>query len=134
MNLLKKIFPVVLILTFCLMGLGTRAMADDSLAHTVKSAIYGGVIGGLVSGAVVLIADNPSDNLGYIPTGIGAGILLGTAYGIATSEAVQDRAFGEIDNGKFTLNVPSVKSSSTFDKKTQTYEMVESVDLLKVHF
>ncbi len=132
MNFFKKTLMAFLVFAFCLMS--SRAMADDSLAHTIKSAIYGGALGGLVAGAVILITDHPGDNLGYIPTGIGAGILLGTAYGVATSEAVQNRAFGEIERGKFNLHVPSVKSSSTFDKKTRTYEMVESVDLLKVHF
>ncbi|MFQ5479691.1 MAG: hypothetical protein ACE5DW_00245 [Thermodesulfobacteriota bacterium] len=131
MNLFKKTFLAFLLITFCLTG--SKAMAEDSLAHTVRSAIYGGVIGGLVSGAVVLLTDT-SGNLGYIPTGIGAGILLGTAYGLVTSEAVQDRGFGEIEGGKFSLKMPTVKSSSTFDKKTQTYETVESLDLLKVRF
>jgi len=132
MSLLKKTFSALLLIALCLTS--SRAMADDSLAHTIKSAHYGGALGGLVAGAVILIADNPSNNLGYIPTGIGAGILLGTAYGIATSNVVHDRAFGELKGGKFNLNVPTIKSSSTFDKKTDTYEMVESVDLLKVHF
>jgi hypothetical protein len=132
MSLLKKTFSALLLIALCLTS--SRAMADDSLAHTIKSALYGGALGGLVAGAVILIADNPSNNLGYIPTGIGAGILLGTAYGIATSNVVHDRAFGELKGGKFNLNVPTIKSSSTFDKKTDTYEMVESVDLLKVHF
>ncbi|MFQ5427602.1 MAG: hypothetical protein ACE5EZ_01340 [Thermodesulfobacteriota bacterium] len=132
MSYFKKIFLVSLLLTFCLFS--TRAQAQDPLAHTVRSALYGGVIGGLVSGAIVLVGDNPGDNLGYIPTGIGAGILLGTAYGLITSEAVTGRAFGELEGGQFSLNVPTVKSSSTFDKKTQTYELVESVDLLKVRF
>jgi len=132
MSLLKKTFSVLLLIALCLTS--SRAMADDSLAHTIKSALYGGALGGLVAGAVILITDHPGDNLGYIPTGIGAGILLGTAYGIATSDVLHDRAFGELEGGKFKLNVPTVKSSSTFDKKTDTYEMVESVDLLKVHF
>jgi len=132
MNILKKTFLALILIAFCLSS--SKAMADDSLAHTIKSALYGGALGGLVAGAVILITDHPGDNLGYIPTGIGAGILLGTAYGIATSDVVHDRAFGEIERGKFNLNVPTIKSSSAFDKKTETYEMVESVDLLKVHF
>jgi len=132
MNLLKKTFFVFLITGFLLTG--SKAMAEDSLAHTVKSAIYGGVIGGLISGAVVLLSGDTGNNLGYIPTGIGAGVLLGTAYGIVTSEAVQDRSFSEIENGKFNLNIPTIKSSATFDKKTRTYEVVESLDLLRVHF
>ncbi len=132
MTFFKKTCLATLIISVCLFS--TRAMAEDSLAHTVRSAIYGGLIGGLVSGAVVLLTDNASDNLGYIPTGVGVGVLLGTAYGLVTSEAAQGRAFGEIEGGKFSLNMPTVRSSSTFDKKTQTYETVESLDLLKVRF
>ncbi len=132
MRLMKKTFLAFLLLTFCLTA--SKASADDSLAHTIKSALYGGALGGIVAGAVVLLSSDTSGNLGYIPTGIGAGVLIGTAYGIATSEAVQDRAFGEIKNGKFTMNVPTVKSTSTFDEKLQTYETVESMDLLKVRF
>jgi len=132
MNLFKKTFLAFALITFCLTT--PKAMAEDSLAHTIKSAIYGGVLGGLISGAVILLSDNTNDHLAYIPTGIGAGILLGTAYGIGTSDVVHGRAFGEIDNGKLNLNVPTVKTSSTFDKKTETYETVESLDLIKVRF
>lgn len=131
MNFFKKTLLLSLLFTFCLFS--SRAYAEDSLAHTVRSALYGGVIGGLVAGAVVLLTDT-SENLSYIPTGIGAGVLLGTAYGLATSDAVQGRAFGEIEGGKFSLKVPTVKTSSAFDRKTDTYELVESVDLLKVRF
>ncbi len=132
MNLFKKTFLAFLLITFCLTT--PKAMAEDSLAHTIKSAIYGGALGGIISGAVILITDNPGDHLAFIPTGVGAGILLGTAYGVITSDAAQGRAFGEIEGGKLNFNIPTVKTSSTFDKKTRISEMVGSLDLMKIHF
>ena len=131
----KKTSLVILLLVLCLLlAPATRALADDSLSHTIKSAIYGGALGGLVASAVVLLTDNPGDNLGYIPTGIGAGVLLGTAYGIATSEVVQDRAFGELDERGLSLHVPTLKAGAYTDPETQTVEVVESVDLVKIRF
>ncbi len=132
MRYVKKILVVFVLLALFLPS--SRALADDTLAHTIKSAIYGGALGGLVASAVVLLTDNPGGNLGYIPTGIGVGVLLGTAYGIATSEVVQDRAFGELDGGRLNLHVPTVKATAKYDRETGTSEVVESMDLLKVRF
>ncbi|MFQ5441660.1 MAG: hypothetical protein ACE5EB_02930 [Thermodesulfobacteriota bacterium] len=132
MSSFKKTLIFVTIFTFFI--LTTRAFADETMEHTVKSALYGGVIGGLVGGAVVLLTDNPGDHLAFIPSGAAVGILLGTAYGLATSDAVRGRAFGEIENGEFSLRIPSLKSTETFDKKTNRLEVVKSVDLLRVRF
>lgn len=132
MSSFKKTLAILLLFTFFI--LPARAFADETMEHTVKSALYGGVIGGLVGGAVVLLTDNPGDHLSFIPSGAAVGLLLGTAYGLATSDAVRGRAFGEIENGEFSLRVPAIKSSETFDKKTNTFEVIGAIDLLKVRF
>ncbi|GMR04905.1 MAG: hypothetical protein BMS9Abin23_0823 [Thermodesulfobacteriota bacterium] len=133
MSLLKKTLAAFLLLTF-VFTFATRAFADEMMERTLRSAIYGGVIGGLIGSAVVLLTDNPDDHLAFIPSGAAIGILVGTAYGIATSGVIEGRAFGEVEDGEFNLNIPSLKTSKTLDVKTNQYDVVQSVDLFKFRF
>ncbi|MBI5345204.1 MAG: hypothetical protein HZB83_07715 [Deltaproteobacteria bacterium] len=110
----------------------TSAAAEDMMQKTLRDTAYGGVIGGLIGGALVLLSKSPGDILEYIPQGAGIGMLLGAAYGIATSGVVQSA--GQYENGKFTLNVPTVQLTESYDKTVNAREVIESVGLLSLKY
>jgi drug/metabolite transporter (DMT)-like permease len=129
MNFLKKTVIITLVLTFFV---STRAFADETMSYTLRSTLYGGAIGALLGTAVMLLTDNPEDNLSYIPTGAGIGLLAGAAYGLASSGVVQ--SISEVEGGKLTLKMPTVKRTVHFDKNVAEKEVMSSVDLFKFKF
>jgi len=132
MKILKKIILTTMVFSFLTMS-ATRAHAEDeTLKDMLSGSIYGGIIGALVGSGAMLLTDKPEDNLSYIVTGAGLGILVGTAYSIATSGVVQ--SVGEIEDGKFTLKVPTVRMEKIYDPATDSHELVERVDLIKLRF
>ncbi|MBI5885615.1 MAG: hypothetical protein HZB85_03415 [Deltaproteobacteria bacterium] len=133
MKLFKKTVIVSLLASFIFVSTVPAAFAaDDALKTTVNDALYGGLLGGLVGTAVMLLANKPTDHLNYIPTGAALGILFGAAYGLATSGTVQ--SVGEIEGNKFTLHVPTVEHASAYDTKTNTTETAEHVSLMRYRF
>lgn len=128
----RKLTAVLLIFAF--FALSSKAKAEDLMQTTFKDAMYGGLIGALLGSALVLLTDNPDDHLGYIPTGAGVGILVGAAYGLGTSGIVQSAGAAEVTDGKLTFNMPTVERVVLFDNITNTEEVIQKLDLLKVNF
>ncbi len=110
----------------------TRAYADDTMQVALKNSIYGGIIGALIGSAAVLVTDNPDDHLNYIPTGAGIGIMLGAAYGVASSGVVQ--SLGSIENGKFSWSIPTISIDGIFDRNANHTEVVRSIDVVRLKF
>lgn len=109
-----------------------RAHADDTMQVALKNAIYGGIVGALIGSAAVLVTDNPDDHLNYIPTGAGIGIMLGAAYGVASSGVVQ--SLGSIEGGKFTWHIPTLNVNGVFDRNANHTEVVQSLDVVRLKF
>ncbi len=130
MNLVKKISIISLLLVFFVFT--SRSFADEAMQYTLKNSLYGGILGGLIGSAVLLLSDEPDDNLSYIPTGVGVGVLLGAAYGIATSGVIES-PIGEIEDGRFTLNMPTLKRVEIFDENVNGKELINSIDV-QIHF
>ena len=132
MNLAKRTVAVALILTF--LAFTSRAIAEDTMEHTLQSTLYGGAIGALLGAAVMLISNDSDEDLkwSYIPTGAGIGMLAGAAYGIASSGVVQ--SISEVEDGRFALKMPTIKRTETFDQKIDKKEVVNSVDLFNYKF
>lgn len=126
-----KVPAVLILFTFIFLSANISS-AEDMMQKTLRDTAYGGVIGALIGGAFLLLSDHPGDNLEYIPQGAGVGMLVGAAYGIATSGVVQ--AAGEYENGKFSFNVPTVKWTESYDKTVDEREVTESVDLLSLKY
>lgn len=130
----KKI-AIVLLIILSFAAVSTRAMAEEGMQGTMKDAVYGGVIGALVGSAMTLLTNHPGDHLGYIATGAGLGIIGGTAYGLATNSGlVRSSAIGEINDGKFTLRMPTIRVENNYEAKTDTHERIKSIDLLRMLF
>ncbi|MFQ5464533.1 MAG: hypothetical protein ACE5EI_01260 [Thermodesulfobacteriota bacterium] len=106
---------------------------DETLGYTLKSTVYGGIIGGLVGTAVLLVSDRPEDKLSYIPTGVGVGLLLGAAYGLATGGTFRYAAV-EAGRGGVAFHFPEVERIALYDENTAETEVISKADLLKVRF
>lgn len=113
----------------------SAASAQEAMQKTMRDALYGGAIGALLGTAVMLLTDNPDDNLSYIPTGAAVGVLAGAAYGLATS-GVMSTAAAEIDakDGKVSLAMPTISAEEYYDEKTNQKEEVERIDLVRLTF
>ncbi len=131
MQKIKRISALALIFTFLTFSV---ARAEDVMQQTMRDALYGGVVGALVGAAVLLLTDNPDDHLGYIPTGAGIGILAGAAYGVATSGMMITSSAAEVEDGKITFNMPTIKKEKIYDEIANRYEEIERVDLIRVKF
>ncbi len=131
MKFTKKIFVITLLLLFAVFT--TKSQAEETMRYTLNNALYGGILGGLIGAAVLLLSDNPDDNLDYMLTGAGVGVLLGATYGIATSGVID--SIGEIDeDGKFALKVPTMKRNNILDENTNQTELVSSINVLSLRF
>lgn len=130
-----RVVSVLVVLTFFLFAVvpaGARAQ-DEPMQHTLRSTLYGGVIGGLLGTAFLFLSDNQSDNLSYIPTGIGVGMLVGAAYGVATSGYFYTSAI-EVKDGYTEFHLPKVDRVRLYDENTQETETISKVDILKYRF
>ena len=130
MNLIRKTFVITLLLLFAVFT--SRSHADETMRYTLNNALYGGVLGGLVGAAVLLLTDEPDDHLDYILTGAGVGVLMGAAYGIATSGVIESLA--KVEDGRLTFRMPTVKRFEVFDDYSNKREMVNSIDVLSFRF
>ncbi len=131
MNLIRKAFVITLLLLFAVFT--SKSHADETMRYTLNNALYGGVLGGLVGAAVLLLTDEPDDHLDYILTGAGVGVLMGAAYGIATSGVIESLA--EVDeDGRLTFKMPTMKRFEVFDEYSNKRELVNSIDVLRFKF
>lgn len=132
MGKLKKIAAFAMVFTFLSVS---TASAQDSMQRTLRDSLYGGAIGALLGAAVMLLTDNPDDHLGYIPTGAAVGVLVGAAYGLATS-GVMSTAAAEIDTKErsVSLAMPTISSEEYYDEKTNKKEEIERIDLVRLTF
>lgn len=55
---------------------------QDSMEIVFRDALYGGLAGLLVGGALLVFTKDPGHHLDYLAYGAGVGILAGTAFGI----------------------------------------------------
>lgn len=132
MGKLKKIAAFAMVFTFLTVS---AASAEDPMQRTLRDSLYGGVIGALLGTAVMLLTDNPDDHLSYIPTGAAVGVLVGAAYGLATS-GVMSTAAAEIDTreGSISLAMPTISAEEYYDEKTNKREEIERIDLVRLTF
>ncbi len=129
---IKRIASLVILLVFFVFS--TNALADDLMQNTMRNALYGGIVGALVGSAVLVLSKHPNDHLSYIPTGAGVGVLVGAAYGIASSGVITTASAAEIEKGKVTMHVPTVKTEKVYDDVANVVEEIETVQLVRLKF
>ncbi|CAG1066750.1 hypothetical protein BAC1_02383 [uncultured bacterium] len=132
MGKLKKIAALAMVFTFLAVS---TASAQDSMQRTLRDSLYGGLIGALLGSAIMLLTDNPDDHLSYIPTGAAVGVLLGAAYGVATS-GVMSTAAVEIDKkeGSVSLAMPTISAEQHYDEQINEKEEIEKIELVRLTF
>lgn len=132
MKITRKITIVAVIVS--ILAFSAQAKAEDTLQVTLRDALYGGALGALAGAAILFLTKHPGDHLEYIPTGIGIGILGGAAYGLASNELVVRKAAGEVEGGKFSLNMPTINRVEVYDQLISKKEVINSLEFLRVKF
>lgn len=79
--------------------------ADSDLKEIFQDAIYGGLTGTVVGGAILAFTHKPGEHLDYLGYGAAAGVLAGAAYGVAKTA---NRALAEVENGKVRFAFPAI--------------------------
>jgi NhaP-type Na+/H+ or K+/H+ antiporter len=132
MGKLKKISVLAMVFTFLAVS---TASAADPMQRTLRDSLYGGLIGALLGSAVMLLTDNPDDHLNYIPTGAAVGLLVGAAYGVATS-GVMSTAAAEINTkeGSVSLAMPTISTEQHSDEQINKKEDIEKIELVRLTF
>lgn len=102
----KKAAACLLIAALFSVLIVSQAKADEEDMKIIfKDAIYGGLIGFVVGGALLLFDPAP-DNLKLLGYGAGAGTIAGTAYGIFTTAT----PLMEYKEGNLYIGAPSLKA------------------------
>lgn len=126
---MKRATGTVLLL-FMLVSLapGAAQARTSAMEEVFVNGFYGGLAGALVGAAFMAFKDHPGDHLNDIAIGAGVGVIAGTLYGIGKAT----RAFAEIQDGKMTVQMPTVR----FDLEPVGKGMQPrwSADLLRLDF
>lgn len=88
-----------------LVGASVPCHAEEAGFETIfRNALYGGLAGALVGGAVLAFTHKPGDHLDYLGYGAAGGVLAGAAYGTLKV----GKALAEVENGKVRLAMPTI--------------------------
>lgn len=130
MKKMIKFFALAVVVTL-LTSLSTPCRAaDNPIVETFQSAFYGGLVGALAGGALLVFTEHPNDHLNYIAYGGAGGILFGAAYGITKST----KALAEYENGKVKFAIPTVIPELQENSSTGRTSVVYNAQLVRGTF
>ena len=101
---MKKLLAVITAVTILSSVSVPCQAADNPFVDTFQSALYGGLAGALVGGALLVFAKHPGDHLDYIAYGGAGGVIVGAVYGVAKAS----KSLAEYENGKVKFAIPTV--------------------------
>ncbi len=104
--------------------------ANNEMGEVLVDGFYGGLIGALVGGAVMVLTDDPGDHLQYMVTGAGIGIIGGTVYGLSN---VARQAMIDVDRGHLAWRMPTISPDVTAAPGEAAHVAV-SAALLRIRF
>jgi len=129
MKRIKKIAALMTLVS--ILSASTSAFADDNaFRDTFQSAFYGGAVGALVGAALLVFTKKPADHLDYMGFGAAAGVLAGTAYGVAKSS----RALASVENGSVKIAMPTIIPDLTESPVTKQTVLSFRADILRGTF
>jgi len=111
--MLKKVF--VLLIACCFFAVAIFSSVPKvnaqppSMQKIYYSAAYGGLLGGLLGAAIMVLGPNPNNHWDYIVKGGAVGVICGTIYGIIIS--AQPPYYGLVDyssNTGLNLHTPQI--------------------------
>jgi uncharacterized membrane protein YebE (DUF533 family) len=122
---------VSLMTLLALLCASTCAFAEESaFRDTFESALYGGAVGALVGAALMVFTQKPADHLINIGYGAAAGVLAGTAYGVAKSS----KALAFFDNGTVKIAMPTIIPDLVESPASRQMTVTWRADLLRGTF
>lgn len=121
---------VILTIVSLLGAAGTARAGENAFRETFVSAFYGGAVGALVGGAMMVFTKKPADHFDYMGYGAAAGIIAGTAYGVAKSS----RSLATIDNGSVRIALPTIIPDLTESPATRQMTVTWRADILRGTF
>ena len=125
----KKIIALMTLVS--LLCASTFAFAEDNaFRDTFQSAFYGGAVGALVGAALLVFTNKPADHLDYMGFGAAAGVLAGTAYGVAKST----RSLASIENGAVKIALPTIIPDVSESPLTKQMVVSWRADILRGTF
>ena len=96
---------VVVLATLLITSLSVPCSAADAAFKSVfENAMYGGLVGTLVGGALLAFTHKPTDHLDYLAVGAASGVLAGVGYTLA----VQSKSLVSIENGDVKFAMPAI--------------------------
>jgi hypothetical protein len=99
-----KIVATMVLAGALLLGWAPGAPAQEAPLKTVfQDALYGGMTGALVGGAILAFDHNSRDDLSYVLYGAATGVIVGTFYGLVTAP----RPLARFEGGALRLAVPT---------------------------
>jgi hypothetical protein len=78
--------------------------SDSAFRDLFDNSLYGGLVGTLVGGALLVFTKKPSDHLDYLSIGAATGVLAGVAYTVARPA----KSLLAIENGNIKIAVPAI--------------------------
>jgi len=78
--------------------------ADSAFKDIFENAFYGGLVGTLAGGALLVFTKKPADHLDYVYYGAAGGVLAGAAYGVARTS----RALVSMEDGNVKFAMPTI--------------------------
>jgi uncharacterized membrane protein YebE (DUF533 family) len=129
---MKRFRKIIALMTLAsIVCAGSSAFAEDNvLRDTFQSAFYGGALGALVGGALMVFTKKPADHLIDIGYGAAVGVMAGTAYGIVRST----QALASLDNGRLRIALPTIIPERIESPVTKQTTISWRADLLRGTF
>lgn len=78
--------------------------ADNAFRNIFEDALYGGLAGTLVGGALLAFTSKPGNHLDYLSFGAAAGVLAGSAYGVTMSV----KSLVAVEDGNLQFALPTI--------------------------
>jgi len=104
--------------------------ADSAFKNIFEDAFYGGLVGALAGGALLVFTNKPGDHLDYVYYGAAGGVLAGAAYGVAKSS----KSLVSMEDGNVKFAMPTIVPEFQETGAKGASALVLKADLIRGRF